>query len=90
MKESLQHSRLPAVPDVHHIAVLHHVFFAFKAQRALGARRRLRAGFQQIVPANGFGADEVMLQVGVNRARRLRRLRAQPAPSTRGTRLRPR
>ena len=32
---------LPAVPDVHHVAILHNVFLAFKAQYASGARRGL-------------------------------------------------
>jgi len=32
-----RHSHSPAMPDVHHIAVLHDVILAFKAQRTLGS-----------------------------------------------------
>ena len=59
-----------------HVAILHDVFLAFKAERALGARGGFRAGGQQVVPADGFGADEVMLQVGVDGSGGLRGLGA--------------
>ena len=35
--ESLSMRRLPAVPDVHHVAIVHNVLLAFEAQGALGA-----------------------------------------------------
>src|SRR5581483_9818715 len=65
-----------AVPDVHHVAVLHYVFLAFQAQRAAGARSGFGARVEQRIPANGFSADEVMLEVGVDCAGGLRSLRA--------------
>jgi len=57
---------LTAVPDVHYIAILHDVIFAFEAQRAFGARVGLGTRFQQLIPANGFGADEVLFEIGMN------------------------
>ena len=42
----------------------------------LRTRSRLAPGSQQIVPANRLGADEVMLQIGMNCTRSLRRFRA--------------
>src|SRR4051812_26966550 len=66
-------SILPAVPDVHYVAILHHVFLAFQAQSAADARGGLRAGIQQLIPANGLGADEVVLEIGMDGARGLRR-----------------
>src|SRR5271166_3329383 len=53
---------LAAMPDVHHVTVLHDVVFAFQAQRAFGAGVGFRAGFEQLVPADSLGADEVFLQ----------------------------
>ena len=35
----------PRMPDVHYIAILHDVIFAFQAQRAFGARVGFGAGF---------------------------------------------
>src|ERR1700691_5173634 len=69
---------LPAVPDVHYIAVLHEVLFALKTKGSLGARSRFATGGEQAVPADGFGADEVMLKVRVNGAGGLRRPRGGP------------
>ena len=37
---------LPAVPDMHHIAILRDVILAFEPQSALGPGVGLRAGFQ--------------------------------------------
>ncbi len=64
------------MPDVHHVAVLDDVFLAFKAERAFGAGRGFGAGCKQVVPANGFGADEMVLQVGVDGSGSLRRFGA--------------
>src|ERR1019366_3211207 len=58
--------RLAAVPDVEDIAVLHEVFLAFEAELADGARGGLGAQFEQEVPVDGFGADEVLLKIGVD------------------------
>src|SRR5579863_6228801 len=66
-----------AMPDVKDIPVLHDVFLAFEPQRAPGARGSLRTGIEQRIPADGLGANKVVLQVGVNRARRLRSLGAR-------------
>jgi len=68
---------LAAVADVHDIAILHHVFLPFEAEGSAGAGGRLRAGIEQRVPANGFGADEVVLEVGVDCACALRGFRAE-------------
>ena len=64
------------MPDVHHVAVLCDVLLAFEAQCALGTSRSFGAGFEQRIPANRFGANEVMFQVRVNRAGGLRSFRA--------------
>src|SRR5215472_13405220 len=66
-------SSSPAVPDVHDVAVVHDVVLAFQPQCAFGTRVGFRAGFQQLVPADGLGSDEVLLEVRVDRARRLLR-----------------
>jgi hypothetical protein len=76
------------VPDVHHVAVLHDVVFAFEPQRAFGAGIGFGAGFEKLVPADGFGADEMLFQVGVDRTRRFLRAGVGGDLSRRGTRLR--
>src|SRR4030088_2258289 len=58
----------PRVPNVHHVAVLHDVVFAFEAQGALGAGVGFGAGFEKLIPADGFGANEMMFQIGMNGA----------------------
>ena len=60
-----------AVSNVHHVAVFDDVLLAFEAQSAAGAGFGFGAGVEQLVPVNGLGADEMMLQVGVNGARGL-------------------
>src|ERR1700676_3322647 len=57
---------LSAVPDMHHIPILHDVVLAFEAQRALGAGVGFGTRFQQLIPANGLGSDEMLFQIGVN------------------------
>jgi hypothetical protein len=47
------------------ITSLHDVAFAFQPQRAFGAGVGFGAGFQQRVPANGFGADEGVFEIGM-------------------------
>ena len=70
----------PVLPShyayMHHVAILHNVLLALKAKRTLRARSCFAARRKQIIPANRFGANEVMLKIGVNRAGRLRRLRS--------------
>jgi hypothetical protein len=48
-----------AVPNVHHISILHDVVFAFQAQRAFGAGVGLGTGLQQLVPADRLRPDEM-------------------------------
>ena len=57
------------MPDMHHVAILHDVVFAFQAQRAFAAGVGFGTSFQQLVPANSFGANEMLFQIGMNRAR---------------------
>ena len=58
--------------DVHDIAVLHDVLFALETESSLGSCRSFAARREQVIPANRFGTDEVVLEVGVNCPRRLR------------------
>ena len=48
-----------AMPDMHHIPILHNVVFAFKTQCAFGAGIGFGAGFKQLLPADCFSANEV-------------------------------
>src|SRR5208282_5353751 len=59
-------TRSAGMPDVHHVAILHDVVFAFEAERAFGAGVGFGAGFEQLIPADGFGADEMFFEVGVD------------------------
>ena len=52
-----------AMPDMHHIAILHNVVFAFETQRALGAGVGFGTGFEQLVPADGFSTNEMFFQI---------------------------
>src|SRR5258708_32030056 len=61
-------SSLATVPYVHHVSILHDVVLAFEAEGAFGAGVCLGTRFQQLIPANGLGPDEVLFQIGVNRA----------------------
>src|SRR5712691_1426070 len=69
-------SELRAVPYVHHVAVLDDVVLALEPQRAPGARARFGSGVEELVPADRLGADEVLLEIRVDRARRLLRANA--------------
>ena len=65
-------SLLTAVADVHDVAILHDVFLALESKGSLGASGGLASGGEQVVPANRFGADEVVLEIGVDSAGGLR------------------
>src|SRR5579862_2028785 len=65
----------PAMPDMHYVAILHDVVLAFQAQSSFCAGVGFRSGFQQLIPANGLGADEMFLQIGVDRSRGFLRAR---------------
>src|SRR5262249_26463607 len=67
------HPFSPAVSDVRDVAVLDDVVLAFQAKRAFGTRISFGAGFEKLVPADGFCPYEVLLEVRVNRARCLLR-----------------
>ena len=60
--------------DGDHVAVAHHVVAALEAQRAAVAGAGVAAGVDERVPADDLGADEALLDVGVDlRPRRARR-----------------
>ena len=67
-----QRRRSAAVADVHYVAVLDYVFLAFEAEGSAGAGGGFGAGIEEGIPAEGFGADEVVLEVGVDGACALR------------------
>src|SRR6266567_612089 len=56
----------PRMPDVHYIPILHDVVLPFQSQCAAGAGVSLGAGVEQLVPADGFGADEVLFKIGMD------------------------
>jgi hypothetical protein len=56
------------MPDVHHVSILHNVIFPLKPQDAFGAGVRFGTGFQQLVPADGLGADEMLFQIRMDGA----------------------
>src|ERR1051325_11118306 len=55
------------------VAFLHDVLFAFQSEQALFTRGSIGACAHQLVVADDLGADKAALDVGVNRARGLRR-----------------
>src|SRR5579884_1788195 len=57
---------LSAMADVHYIAILDNVVFAFETKRATGAGIGFGSGIEELVPADGFGADKVFLEIGVD------------------------
>ena len=59
--------------DVQDVAILHDVVLTFQSERAFGARVGFRTRFEKLIPADGFGADEMLFQIGVNRAGRFLR-----------------
>src|ERR1044072_4143049 len=62
-------------PEMHHVAVGDLVLLAFEPQLPGLARAGLAAALDVIVVGDGLGADEAALEIGVDRARRLRRAR---------------
>src|SRR5579864_6525165 len=66
---------LPRMTNVHHISILHDVVLPLKTQGALGAGVGLRSRFEELIPADGFGADEVLFEIGMNRPSRFLRAR---------------
>src|SRR4051794_31899890 len=57
--------------DRDHVAVLDYVVAAPDAERALAGGGRVAAALAQLPPADRFGLDEGVLDLGVDRARRL-------------------
>src|SRR5271156_6838292 len=72
-------------PEMHHVAVGDDVFLAFLAQLSPVARASFTAERHVIGVSNRFGANEPLLEIGVNDAGRRRRLGA--AVDCPGTRL---
>src|SRR4051812_3796231 len=63
-------------PEMHHVAVGDHVLFAFEPHLAGVAGAGLATGRDVVVVADGLGADEALLEIGVDHAGRLRGLGA--------------
>ena len=63
-------------PEQHHVAVLHHILFAFGTHQTLFFGGGHRSARHQVVVRNHFGPDEAALEVGMNFAGGLRRFRA--------------
>src|ERR1700694_651414 len=62
--------------EVHHVAVLDHVLLALEPHLSGVLRARLALERDVVVIRDGLGADEALLEVGVDDARGLRRLGA--------------
>src|SRR5579875_2833619 len=56
---------LDVKPELHHVAVTHHVVLALDPYLAGGARGDHRAGVDQIVVRHHFRLDETALEIGV-------------------------
>ena len=56
------------MPDVHYVAVLHDIVFALQPQRAARSGVGLRAGVEELIPVDGLGADEMFLEIGMDRS----------------------
>ena len=61
-------------PEVHDVAVLHHIFLAFQPEFAGLARAGFAVAGDIIGIGDGFGADIALLEIGVDDAGRLRAL----------------
>src|SRR5215470_10572927 len=59
---------LTGMADVHDIAVLDNVVLALEAKSSLGAGVGFGAGFEQLIPADRFRANEMFLEIGMDRA----------------------
>src|SRR5437868_301764 len=56
---------------MHDVAILHDVVLTLKAEGASRPCVGFRSGFQQLIPMNGFGANEMLFQIRVNSSGRL-------------------
>src|SRR5262245_4122840 len=65
--------RLRTVADIHHVAILHEVVLPLESKSALGTCVGLGSSFEKLIPVNRLGADEVLLEIRMDRARRLLR-----------------
>src|SRR5450759_2125434 len=63
-------------PEIHHVVVLHHVRFEFQSLFAGAFGLRLTARLHKIRKADDLGADESLLDIGVDRGRRFPRRQA--------------
>src|ERR1700726_2867230 len=68
--------------NVHYVAVLHNVVLTLQAQRAFGARICFRARFEKLVPADGFGPDEMFFRSECALRRRLAQCSPYPPGAT--------
>jgi hypothetical protein len=48
------------MPNVHYVPILHDVVLTFQPQSTFGAGIGFGAGFQKLIPADGFGADKML------------------------------
>src|ERR1700733_3468267 len=67
---------LSAVPEKNHVAFLHDIFLPLQPHLRLLPRRRQTPPRQQIIPPHNFRANKSLLDVAVNRSRRLDRRRS--------------
>ena len=51
-----------------HISILDNVVLTLQPQRAFGAGVGFGAGFQELIPTDGFSANEVLFQIRMNSA----------------------
>ena len=59
--------------EVHHVAILDDIFLPFPSHLSRFLRALLPFVLEELVVRDYFGADESMLEVGLDDARRLRR-----------------
>ena len=59
---------LTGMADVHDIAILDDVVLALKAESTLGAGVGFGTGLEQLIPADGFRPDEMLFEIGMDRA----------------------
>ena len=71
-------------PEMHHVAVGDDVVLAFQAELARIARAGFALARDIIVIGDGFGADEALLEIGVDDAGGLRRASSPWSRSRRG------
>ena len=69
---------------MHDVTVLHHVVLAFEPHFAGVAGAAFAAAADIVVIGDGLGADETLLEIGVDRAGGLRRFGARALSSRRG------